>query len=231
MVLGETPSAVKTGCPQGASQLWTTRVVADRRPRALSTTKPYGQPCTCVFDDHRARQSHAVSFSVCWCHRCATRRVPPLCRGSSADAELLPGVPINGKGWLLGVEMLLRPRVREYCADATLSAGGQRPSRCVVEPGADNGIKKRRSCTTRVRASPFTKRSSRLAGKVASLIVGMKFPRSYCQSGVWIKILRHQWRQRCNVRRATPRVERRSSIPLSVTPRCITDSKITMNPV
>ena len=38
-----------TGCPQGASQLWTTRVRADRRPRALSTTKPYGQPCTiCV---------------------------------------------------------------------------------------------------------------------------------------------------------------------------------------
>jgi MerR family transcriptional regulator, copper efflux regulator len=26
--------------------LWTTRVLADRRTRALSTTKPYGQPCT-----------------------------------------------------------------------------------------------------------------------------------------------------------------------------------------
>jgi len=51
--------------------LWTTRVVADRKARALSTTKPYGQPCT-------AQCSKAAGFPLIKPGSVFRRPEPPL---------------------------------------------------------------------------------------------------------------------------------------------------------
>lgn len=144
--------------------------------RALSTTKPCGQPCACVCLTAAGGQSsnHCFVFSPL---------APPL-----RDTVRRTAPPRSSCGYRgcqrtdrrqalqQGEEMLFRPREREDYPDATLSAGVQRPSYCVAAPGTDNGIKKRRSWTTRVRSSLLTKRSSRLRGKAASSIIGMKFP-------------------------------------------------------